>query len=318
MTRYILIKILRSIFTLWIVVSAVFLVLRVSGDPIYSIFSLGIPESTLDVFRVKWGIDKSIFEQYLIYFQDLLRGDFGTSFFDGQSAWLLVTERLPKTLLLGGTTFFISVVFGVTLGSIAALLRGTAWDRGIMTAAVASFSMPSYFLALLLILFFSLELRWLPTAGASTWKHLILPATTLGLTLSGTVARFTRSAMLEVLRQSYMRTARAKGAPRWRQIAWHALPNAAIPTITVIGFQLGWLIGGSVVIETVFSWPGAGRLFIVAVGVRDFAVVQMRSEEHTSELQSRRKAGCRLLLEKKNHLLLDQSRRVRCVDKSFE
>ena len=168
-----------------------------------------------------------------------------------------------------------SIVAGVSLGAIAALKRGTFWDRGIMTAAVASFSMPSYFLALLLVLLFSLKLRWLPTAGAETWKHLILPATTLGLTLSGSIARFTRSAMLEVLRQSYMRTARAKGAPKWRQIAWHALPNAAIPTVTVIGFQLGWLIGGSVVIETVFAWPGAGRLFITSIGVRDFAVVQM-------------------------------------------
>ncbi len=275
MTRYVLLKILRSIFTLWIVVSAVFLVLRASGDPLYAIFSLGTPEATLDVFRVKWGIDKPIFEQYLIYLRDITRGDFGTSFFDGQSAWDLVTQRLPKTLLLGGTTFVISVVAGVVLGAIAALKRGTFWDRGIMTAAVASFSMPSYFLALLLILLFSLKLRWLPTAGASTWQHLILPATTLGLTLSGSIARFTRSAMLEVLRQSYMRTARAKGAPRRRQIVWHALPNAAIPTITVIGFQLGWLIGGSVVIETVFAWPGAGRLFITSVGVRDFAVVQM-------------------------------------------
>ncbi len=275
MARYILIKMLRSIFTLWIVVSAVFLILRASGDPVYSIFSLGTPESTLDVFRVKWGIDKSIFEQYLIYLGDIVQGDFGTSFFDGQSAWDLVMQRIPKTLLLGVTTFVISVTAGVSLGAIAALKHGTVWDRGIMTTAVASFSMPSYFLALLLILLFSLELRWLPTAGASTWKHLILPATTLGLTMSGAIARFTRSAMLEVLRQSYMRTARAKGAKRWRQIVWHALPNAAIPTVTVIGFQLGWLIGGSVVIETVFAWPGAGRLFITAVGVRDFAVVQM-------------------------------------------
>jgi len=205
----------------------------------------------------------------------ITRGDFGTSFFDGREAWDIVTERLPKTLLLGGTTFVVSVIAGVALGAIAALKRGTLWDRGIMTAAVASFSMPSYFLALLLILFFSLKMRWLPTAGASTWQHLILPATTLGLTLAGSIARFTRSAMLEVLRQSYMRTARAKGASRRRQIAWHALPNAAIPTVTVIGFQLGWLIGGSVVIETVFAWPGAGRLFITAVGVRDFAVVQL-------------------------------------------
>ncbi len=275
MTRYILIKILRSLFTLWIVVTAVFFVLRASGDPLYSIFSLGTPEATLDVFRVKWGIDKSMFEQYVIYVGDIFRGDFGTSFFDGRQAWDIVMERLPKTLLLGGTTFSVSVVAGVMLGAIAALKRGTFWDRGIMTAAVASFSMPSYFLALLLILFFSLKMRWLPTAGASTWQHLILPATTLGLTLAGSIARFTRSAMLEVLRQPYMRTARAKGAPYWRQIAWHALPNAAIPTITVIGFQLGWLIGGSVVIETVFAWPGAGRLFIVAVGVRDFAVVQL-------------------------------------------
>ncbi len=275
MTRYILIKILRSLFTLWIVVTAVFFVLRASGDPLYSIFSLGTPEATLDVFRVKWGIDKSMFQQYLIYVADIFSGDFGTSFFDGREAWDIVMERLPKTLLLGGTTFVVSVIAGVVLGALAALNRGTLWDRGIMTAAVASFSMPSYFLALLLILFFSLELRWLPTAGASTWQHLILPATTLGLTLSGSIARFTRSAMLEVLRQSYMRTAKAKGAPKFRQIAWHALPNAAIPTVTVIGFQLGWLIGGSVVIETVFSWPGAGRLFITAVGVRDFAVVQL-------------------------------------------
>jgi peptide/nickel transport system permease protein len=275
MTRYILIKLLRSFLTLWIVVTAVFFVLRASGDPIYSVFSLGTPEATLDVFRVKWGIDKSMFEQYLIYISDIFSGDFGTSFFDGRQAWDIVMERVPKTLLLGGVTFSVSVVAGVTLGAIAALNHGSFWDRGIMTAAVASFSMPSYFLALLLILLFSLELRWLPTAGASTWKHLILPATTLGLTLTGSIARFTRSAMLEVLRQSYMRTARAKGAPRWRQIAWHALPNAAIPTVTVIGFQLGWLIGGSVVIETVFAWPGAGRLFITAVGVRDFAVVQL-------------------------------------------
>ncbi len=275
MTRYIIIKLARSAFTLWFVVSAVFLVLRASGDPLYSIFSLGTPESTLDIYREKWGIDKSIFEQYIIYFQDIFRGDFGTSFFDARPAWDLIVERLPNTLLLGGTTFVISVVAGVSLGAIAALMRGSKWDRGIMTVAVASFSMPSYFLGLLLILFFSLEMRWLPTAGAGTWQHLILPATTLGLTLSGTIARFTRSAMLEVLRQPYMRTARAKGASKWRQIVWHALPNAAIPTVTVIGFQLGWLIGGSVVIETVFSWPGAGRLFIVAVGVRDFAVVQM-------------------------------------------
>jgi len=257
------------------VVTAVFFVLRASGDPLLSIFSLGTPESTLDVFRVKWGIDKSMWQQYVIYFGDILQGDFGTSFFDGREAWDIVMERLPKTLLLGGTTFVVSVVAGVALGAIAALKRGTFWDRGIMTAAVASFSMPSYFLALLLILFFSLKMRWLPTAGASTWMHLILPATTLGLTMAGSIARFTRSAMLEVLRQSYMRTARAKGATKFRQIAWHALPNAAIPTVTVIGFQLGWLIGGSVVIETVFAWPGAGRLFITAVGVRDFAVVQL-------------------------------------------
>ncbi|NOZ32058.1 MAG: ABC transporter permease [Alphaproteobacteria bacterium] len=275
MTRYILIKILRSVFTLWIVVTAVFFVLRASGDPLLSVFSLGTPEATLDVFRVKWGIDKSMWQQYLIYVGDIFRGDFGTSFFDGRQAWDIVMERLPKTLLLGGTTFSVSVVAGVLLGALAALKHGTLWDRGIMTAAVASFSMPSYFLALLLILFFSLHLRWLPTAGASTWQHLILPAVTLGLTLAGSIARFTRSAMLEVLRQSYMRTAQAKGAPKFRQIAWHALPNAAIPTVTVIGFQLGWLIGGSVVIETVFSWPGAGRLFITAVGVRDFAVVQL-------------------------------------------
>lgn len=275
MTRYIITKFLRSLFTLWLVVTAVFFVLRLSGDPLYSLLPLGTPEDILDSYRVKWGTDKPLWQQYLLYFRSVAQGDFGISFFDARPAWDLVVERIPKTLLLGGTTFTISMLVGVGLGSLAALARDSLWDRGIMAFAVATYSVPNYFLALLLILLFSLKLRLLPTAGSGTLAHLILPATTLGLAMAGTIARFTRSAMLEVLRQPYMRTARAKGAPRWRQIARHALPNAAIPIVTVIGFQLGWLIGGSVVIETVFSWPGAGRLFILAVGVRDFPIVQL-------------------------------------------
>ncbi len=274
MVQYLVTKAGRALFTIWLVVSFVFVVLRVSGDPTRILLPEDTPPEIVSQYAQKWGIDRPIWEQYFTYVERLLQGDFGRSFFDGRDALQLVMERVPLTLELGLAALAITIGFGLTFGVLAALHRTTMLDRAIMAVSVVAYGLPNYFLGILLILLFALELRWLPTAGAGTWKHLLMPAATLGLSSAGIIARFTRSAMLEVLRQSYMRTARAKGLPWWQQIAWHAVPNAAIPIVTILGFQVGWIIGGAFVVETVFAWPGIGRLFIQSAGVRDFSVVQ--------------------------------------------
>ena len=274
MLQYIATKTMRALFTIGLVVSFVFVVLRVSGDPTRILLPEDTPPAIVALYAQKWGIDRPIWEQYITYVEHLLLGDLGRSFFDGRDALQLVVERVPMTLQLGLAALAITVVFGLSFGVLAALYRGTVLDRAVMAVSVVAYGLPNYFLGILLILFFSLELRWLPSSGAGTWKHLLMPAATLGLSSAGIIARFTRSAMLEVLRQSYMRTARAKGLRWWQQIAWHALPNAAIPVVTILGFQVGWIIGGAFVVETVFAWPGVGRLFIQSAGVRDFSVVQ--------------------------------------------
>ncbi len=274
MFAFIATKLLRSAITMVVVVTAVFVVLRLTGDPIISLLPLDTPADILDQYRERWGLNDPIWLQYVRYWVAIFNGDLGRSIFSGQDAVKIVFERLPHTLLLGGVAFVISLVAGIGFGTLAALNRGSMIDRGVMAFAVTAYSLPNYFLGILLILLFALELRWMPAAGAETWKHLVMPAFTLGMSSAGVIARFVRSAMLEVIRQPYMRTAAAKGASVSRRIAWHALPNAAIPTVTVLGFQLGFLIGGSVVVESVFAWPGAGRLLVTSVGLRDFAVVQ--------------------------------------------
>lgn len=267
-------KLLRALMTLWIVVTFVFVILRTSGDPTYVLLPDDAPQYIIDLYRERWGIDRPIWQQYLTYMGSLLQGDFGVSFFDFRPALDLVLERLPKTLQLGLVAYVGGAVTGVMLGIIAALNRNTVIDRLTMAIAVFGYSMPNFFLGLLMIIFFSLQLRWLPPSGSETWAHMVLPAVTLGLSAASQIARFTRSSVLEVLNQSYIRTARAKGASQARRIRWHALPNAAIPTLTVLGFQFGLVIAGTVVIETVFAWPGMGRLFFQAVNARDYAVVQ--------------------------------------------
>lgn len=274
MLQYVATKTMRALFTVWLVVSFVFVVLRISGDPTRILLPEDTPPAIVELYAQKWGIDRPIWEQYVTYVERLLLGDLGRSFFDGRDALQLVVERVPLTLQLGLAALAITIVFGLSFGILAALYRSSALDRSIMAVSVVAYGLPNYFLGILLILLFSLELRWLPSAGAGSWRHLIMPAATLGLSSAGIIARFTRSAMLEVLRQSYMRTARAKGLRWWQQIAWHAIPNAAIPVVTILGFQVGWIIGGAFVVETVFAWPGIGRLFIQSAGVRDFSVVQ--------------------------------------------
>jgi len=193
---------------------------------------------------------------------------------DQQPVLTVIAEAVPATLQLGLTALVVSIAIGIPLGIIAALNRNKPVDRFVMTFAVFGFSIPNFFLGILLILLFSLWLRVLPSSGMGTAWHLVMPAITLGTAAAGSLARFTRSAMLEVLNKLYMRTAAAKGVPRRRRIAWHAMPNAAIPVVTVLGFRLGDLIAGSIITETVFAWPGVGRLLVTSVSGRDLAMVQ--------------------------------------------
>jgi len=272
--QFIAIKLLRALVTLWLIVTFAFVILRLSGDPTEAILGDETDADAIAYYQKKYGLDRPLHEQYIGYFVDVLNGDLGLSFQDERDAIEVVMEAIPRTLQLGSTAFVFTLIIGIPLGIIAALHRNKAIDRFTMGFAVFGFSIPNFFLGILLILIFSLQLRLLPSSGTGGILHLIMPAFTLGTSGAGTIARFVRSSMLEVLNKSYMRTARAKGVPHARRIWWHALPNAAIPIITIIGFQLGHLVAGSIITETVFAWPGVGRLLVNSVVSRDLAVVQ--------------------------------------------
>ncbi len=192
-------------------------------------------------------------------------GQFGMSLRDHRPVIEVILDRVPWTLLLGVVAYAGAAAIGIPAGIAAALRRGRATDRIIMAFSVFGFALPNFFQGILMILLFSLVLRVLPSSGSGGIDHLIMPALTLGTFTAGTLARFTRSAMLEVLDRPYMRAAAAKGVPAWRRILFHALPNAAIPIVTVIGLNIGQLIAGAIVVETVFAWPGVGRLLVTAV-----------------------------------------------------
>ena len=274
MLRFLAMRLLRALVTILLVVTFAFVVLRLSGDPAQIIMGADAPPEAVEAFRSAWGLDDPLWVQYLRYFQAIIEGDLGRSMRDGRDAILVVAERIPSTLALTVPALAIKLGLGIPAGIHAALHRNSLADRAVMMAAVAGFAMPSFVLGLLLVLVFAVKLGWLPSGGQDGWQHAVLPVITLGLGGAAVLARFTRSAMLEVLGQPYIRTASAKGVP-WRAVVRsHALPNAAIPTVTIIGFMVGSLIAGAVVVESVFSWPGVGRLLVVAVGNRDLAVVQ--------------------------------------------
>ena len=274
MLRFIASRLARAALTIAMVVTFAFIVLRLSGDPAQIIMGADAPPEAVDAFRTAWGLDEPLWVQYFSYFWAILQGDLGRSMRDGRDAIVLVTERIPATLALTLPALAIKICLGIPAGIYAALHRNSLADRVVMIIAVAGFTVPSFVLGLLLVLVFAVQLGWLPSGGQESWRHGILPVITLGLGGAAVLARFTRSAMLEVLGQPFIRTASAKGVP-WRAVVTgHALPNAAIPTVTIIGFMVGTLIAGAVVVESVFSWPGVGRLLVVAVANRDLAVVQ--------------------------------------------
>lgn len=274
MLRFLLIRFGRAALTVALVVTFAFIVLRLSGDPALIIMSVDAPPEAIAAFRKAWGLDDPIWLQYLHYFTAIGQGELGQSMRDGRPALQLVLERIPATLALTLPALALKLGIGIPAGIHAALHRDSLIDRAVMVTAVAGFTVPSFVLGLVLVLVFSVQLGWLPSGGQESWRHAILPVLTLGIGGAAVLARFTRSAMLEVLGQPYIRTASAKGVPWARVVRGHALPNAAIPTVTIVGFMVGSLIAGAVVVESVFSWPGVGRLLVVAVANRDLAVVQ--------------------------------------------
>ena len=274
MLRFFAIRFVRALITIALVVTFAFIVLRLSGDPAQIILGPEAPPEVVAAFRKAWGLDDPIWLQYLRYFGAIAQGELGRSMRDGRAAIELVAERIPATLALTVPALLIKISVGISAGIYAALHRGSLADRTVMVLSVAGFTVPSFVLGLSLVLVFAVKLGWLPSGGQDSWRHAILPILTLGIGGAAILARFTRSAMLEVLGQPYIRTASAKGVP-WRAVVTgHALPNAAIPTVTIVGFMVGTLIAGAVVVESVFSWPGVGRLLVVAVANRDLAVVQ--------------------------------------------
>lgn len=272
--KYFLVKTLRAFLTTFLLVVFVFFVLRITGDPAQAMLPDDATEEDYIEFRQLWGLDKPLMEQFYIYCKNFIHGDFGQSYKDGRDVFEIISQRLPKSVWLMGMSIIFSIVVGLPLGIYAALHRNSFGDRFIMGTAVFGFSMPNFFLGIMFILIFSMKLHWLPSAGSDTWLHLLMPMITIGMTRMGSYARYTRSAMLNVLSKPYIITAKAKGANRNRMVYLHALPNAAIPIVTVIGTSIGHMVGGSVVIENVFAWPGVGRLLVSSVAVRDLPVVQ--------------------------------------------
>ena len=274
MISFFLTRLLRAFITVMLVVTFAFIVLRMSGDPAQIILGPDAPPQAIEAFRKAWGLDQPILVQYFSYFGAIFQGDLGVSMRDGQKAIYLVAERIPATLMLTIPTLLLNLAIGIPAGVYAALHRDSIIDRLVMMTAIIGFTLPNFVLGLVLVLIFSVTLKWLPSGGSDTWMHAILPVLTMSIAGAAILARFARSAMIEILGQPYIRTASAKGV-RWGDVIRnHALPNAAIPIVTLVGFMVGSLVAGAVVIESLFSWPGVGRLLVVAVSNRDLAVVQ--------------------------------------------
>lgn len=262
------------VFTIFVVSLIVFFLVRLKGDPISVLVPPTFTQEQIDAVRRAWGLDRPLIEQYVVFARRAITGDFGRSIVTGTPATELVLQRLVNTLWLAGLAALIGLAIAIPAGVIAAVRRNTPWDFTMTALATIGTAMPNFWLGLILIMIFSVNLRILPAFGAEHPLAILMPAFTLGTGLAAQIARLSRSSMLEVLSQDYIRTARSKGL-RERAIIWrHAFRNSLIPIVTAFGLQLGWLLGGSVVVEAVFAWPGLGRLIIEAINVRDITVVQ--------------------------------------------
>ncbi|CAH1653059.1 MULTISPECIES: ABC transporter permease [unclassified Chelatococcus] len=274
MIRYVIGKLGEALVAVWGVVTIVFFVTRLLGDPAALLLPVGASAEQLDAFRASLGLDLPLWEQYLSFLAQAVQGDFGQSFLFNRPAITVVLERMPATITLAVTAMVFGVLIGGGAGAIAATQRGKFAEFAVMTLALLGQATPVFWLGIMLILFFAVDLGWLPTGGYGSLSHLILPAFTLAVFVSASIARLLRSSLLDSMKEDYVRTARAKGLPPGQVFVWHALRNALIPVVTMVGILSGELLGGSVVTETVFAWPGVGRLIVQAIESKDFPVVQ--------------------------------------------
>ncbi len=259
---------------LGVVTLVFFLVHIIPGDPVELMLGETASRADLEGLRSDLGLDRPVVEQYASFLLGLLGGDLGTSFFYRRPVHQVILEKLPATLELAVAAMAIAVLIALPLGIMAAVRKDSFVDRSAMLASLAGISMPNFWLGPLLIILFSLRLGWFPVSGREGLPSLVLPAITLGTALAALLSRMTRSAMLDVLGEEYLRTARAKGLAEWTVISRHALRNALLPVLTIVGLQFGALLSGAVITENVFAWPGIGTLLIQAIHARDYPLVQ--------------------------------------------
>lgn len=243
------------------------------GDPVEMRLGDNYSEEAYNTMKEEMGLNDPFLVRYVKYIADAVRGDFGTSYKTSRPVVEELAARLPNTILLSVVAMCFAILVGIPLGVISATHQYSAVDNVSMVGALFGVSMPNFWLGLMLMLLFSLKLSWLPSGGADSWKCYIMPALTVGYGLAALITRTTRSAMLDVIRQDYMTTAKAKGASRRRVIFYHGLRNAMIPIVTTVGLQFGFSLGGAVLVETVFAWPGIGRLLVECIKLKDTPVV---------------------------------------------
>ncbi len=271
---YILQRALHGLLVLLGVSVVVFLLMHIGGDPVAVLLPLDTPPEQIAAFRHEMGFDRPLPVQYLYFLSRAVRGDFGYSYHYRVDALSIVLERMPATIRLTAAALFVSLILAFPAGIIAALNKNSLLDVLIRVFVLFGQAVPGFWLAFVLIVLFAVRLRWLPVSGLDGWKSLVLPAITAGSFSVATVTRLLRSSLLKVLRENYIRTARSKGLPPRLVITRHALKNAAIPAVTMIGLQMGWLLSGAVIAEVVFAYPGMGRLAVTAISYRDLPVIQ--------------------------------------------
>ncbi|WP_274650613.1 nickel ABC transporter permease [Paenibacillus humicola] len=276
MMKFLVRRLVHTLIVLFGISLIVFFCIRLTGDPAAAMFQgTGQPtKEALDQIRHALGLDKPLWEQYATFIGNMLSGNMGHSFRNNEPVFSLIAERMGATVSLAAGGVAVALLIAFPVGILSAVKRGGLMDMFGRIFSLAGISFPNFWLAIMFILVFAVHLHWLPASGYNGPKYLILPSLSLGLILAGVLARLIRSSMLDVLHQHYIRTAKAKGVAEWAIIIRHALRNALIPTITFLGLQLGALLGGVVILEQVFSWPGVGRLVLDAINDRDYPVVQ--------------------------------------------
>ena len=275
MTNYLIKRLLLTIPVLLGVATLVFALIHfIPGDPAQAMLGEGASQEDIAQLRVRLGLDRPLVVQYGAFLRGAVRGDLGRSLRNDQPVARQIVERMPATAQLAFASMAVAVLFALPLGIIAAVWRGTAIDFAAMTLSLVGISIPNFWLGPLMAIVFAVQLGWLPVGGSGTLAHLVLPSVTLGAALAAILARMTRASLLEELQEPYVLAARAKGVSRSRAVLHHAFRNSLIPIVTILGLQFGVVLTGAVITETIFAWPGIGRLAIQAINTRDYPVVQ--------------------------------------------